>query len=477
MPRRPLIVAPESAAAVAAQLDALESELGVGAEFADDVLAEAAESAASPSLPERDLTDLPFVTIDPPGARDLDQAMHLERLDDGYRVHYAIADVGAFVRPGGLVDAEAHRRGQTLYGPSRRIPLHPPQLSEDAASLLADQVRPALVWQVELSESGEGRSAEVFRALVRSRAQHDYAGVQKAVDDGTAEPVFTLLREIGELRKRYEQVRGGVSLPLPDQEIVADDGHLRVEYRANLPVEGWNEQISLLVGMAAAHLMLYAQVGLLRTLPPADPRAVSRLHRTADALGIAWPAEMAYPEFVRTLDPDEPRDVAMLDACTTLLRGAGYVAFVDAVPEQPEHAAIASEYAHATAPLRRLADRYVGETCVAICAGTPVPAWVRDALDALPATMQASERLAHTYEREVVDLVEAGMLAGSVGQEFDAVVLDADAKHPTRGTAMVVDPAVEAQVEADHELPVGSRVRVRLTEADVDARRVRFRLV
>ncbi|MDO9378980.1 MAG: RNB domain-containing ribonuclease [Nocardioidaceae bacterium] len=477
MPRRPLTVAPDSAAAVAAQLDALEAELEVTAEFPPDVLAEAQESAASPQLPERDLTDLPFVTIDPPGARDLDQAMHLERAGDGYRVYYAIADVGSFVRPGGLVDAEAHRRGQTLYGPSRRIPLHPPVLSEDAASLLADQERPALVWQVDLSPTGEGRGAEVFRARVRSRAQHDYASVQAAVDAGTADPVFALLQEIGELRQRYERVRGGVSLPLPDQEIVADDGRLRVEYRTNLPVEGWNEQISLLVGMAAAHLMLYAQVGLLRTLPPAEPRAVSRLHRTADALGIAWPAEMAYPEFVRTLDPDSPRDVAMLDACTSLLRGAGYVAFVDAVPDQPEHAAIASEYAHATAPLRRLADRYVGETCLAICAGTPVPAWVRDALDGLPATMQASERLAHRYEREVVDLVEAGMLAGRVGEDFDAVVVEADAKQPMRGTAMILDPAVEAAVSSEHDLPVGTRVRVRLTEADVDARRVRFSLV
>ncbi|NEE23774.1 RNB domain-containing ribonuclease, partial [Streptomyces sp. SID7499] len=102
-------------------------------------LAEAAEAARAPDLSaHEDATDLPFLTIDPPGSTDLDQAMHLERRRDGrgYRVHYAIADVAAFLRPGGALDAEAHRRVTTLYFPDDRIPLHPPVLSEGAASLL-----------------------------------------------------------------------------------------------------------------------------------------------------------------------------------------------------------------------------------------------------------------------------------------------------------------------------------------------------
>ncbi len=99
-------------------------------------------------MPDLDLTHLDFVTLDPAGAMDLDQAMHLEAAGDGYVVHYAIADVMAFVTPGDPVDEEAHRRGESLYGANSKVPLHPTVLSEGAASLLPDEVRPAFVWTI-----------------------------------------------------------------------------------------------------------------------------------------------------------------------------------------------------------------------------------------------------------------------------------------------------------------------------------------
>ena len=110
---------------------------------------------------------------------DLDQAMHLATDGDGYVVHYAIADVVAFLEPGDAVDLEAHRRGESLYGGSTRIPLHPPVLSEGAASLLPDQVRPAFLWTVRLDSAGEITDAQVERARVRSRQRLDYDGVQQ----------------------------------------------------------------------------------------------------------------------------------------------------------------------------------------------------------------------------------------------------------------------------------------------------------
>src|SRR3546814_220892 len=96
--------------------------------FPPEVEAAAAQAAAHPRLPSLDRTDIAFVTVDPPGAMDLDQALHVERDGDGYVVHYAIADVAAFVSPGDAVDLEAHRRGETLYGAASKIPLHPPVL-------------------------------------------------------------------------------------------------------------------------------------------------------------------------------------------------------------------------------------------------------------------------------------------------------------------------------------------------------------
>src|SRR5690606_7153657 len=133
-------------------------------------------------LPDLDHTDIPFVTIDPLGATDLDQAVFLERAGDGYRVWYAIADVAAFIELGGVLDAEARRRGQTVYAPDGRIPLHPVSISEDAGSLLPGLDRSAYVWTFELDADARLTKTGLARARVRSRAQHDYEGVQWLID-------------------------------------------------------------------------------------------------------------------------------------------------------------------------------------------------------------------------------------------------------------------------------------------------------
>jgi exoribonuclease R len=454
----------------------IQRELEVTPEFPDDVEAAAAEAAAHPRLPDLDRTDLPLVTIDPAGSTDLDQALHLERDGEGYVLHYAIADLAAFITPGDPVDLEAHRRGQTLYGAESRIPLHPTVISEGAGSLLPDQVRPALLWTIRLDAEGARTDVEVVRALVRSRAQLDYPGAQQAIDSGSAEESLALLQVVGDLRLAREAARGGISLPLPEQEIDTSGPQWDLEYRSLLPVEQWNAQMSLLTGFAAASLMVYARVGFLRTLPPPDPRDVQRLHRTARALGIDWPAELLYPDFIRTLDPSKATGAAMISACTRLLRGAGYVAFDGETPAQPLHSGLNAEYAHVTAPLRRLGDRYASEICVALCGGEDVPDWVHAALPELAHEMQTSSQKANTYDRMVLDLVEAGLLQHRVGETFDGVVVSVNEKEPTRGTLTVADPAVEAPVVSASVLPLGTDVRARLTTADVAKRKVEFTL-
>ena len=454
----------------------IQEELGVTAEFPADVEQAAKAAAVEPRMPDLDRTDLPFITIDPPGAMDLDQALHIERDGEGYVVHYAIADVAAFVLPGDPVDIEANQRGETLYGADSKVPLHPKPISEDAGSLLPDEIRPALLWTIKVDETGEGTEVEVERARVRSTARLDYAGAQKAIDEGSADETLVLLHEVGELRLAREAARGGVSLPLPEQEIEIEGDRWHLEFRALLPVEQWNAQISLLTGFAAASLMVYARVGLLRTLPTPDPRDVQRLHRTARALGVEWPAEQLYPDFIRSLDPDQPKHAAMVVACTRLLRGSGYVGFDGEVPAEPQHAALASEYAHVTAPLRRLGDRYAGEICVALCAGTDVPSWVLEKLHELPETLAGSSRRANQYERAVVDLVEAGTLSDRVGETFDGVLVEVSEKDPTRGVVTLHEDGIEGPVTSSSALQLGSEVTVTLDSASVAERKVAFTL-
>ncbi|SDO23897.1 Exoribonuclease R [Streptomyces sp. cf386] len=475
MPRRHIRVTGAPEAPLRAALTALRTELGVSGTFPAAVLAEAERTAKAPALPSYDATGIPFFTLDPPTSLDLDQALHLSRQGTGYRVRYAIADVAAFVVPSGALDDEAHRRVTTLYFPDERIPLHPELLSEGAASLLPGQDRPAVLWTIDLDTEGRTSAVDVRRALVRSRAKLDYAGVQGEIDGGTAEEPLALLKEIGELREALEVERGGISLSIPEQEIVERDGTYRLTYRAPHPADGWNAQLSLLTGMAAADLMLAHGTGILRTLPAAPDGAVGRLRRTAHALQIDWPHHVSYAALVRALDPHRPDHAAFLQECTTLLRGAGYTVFRDgAVPPITTHSAVAAPYAHCTAPLRRLADRYVSEICLAAAAGQPAPDWVGAALDALPARMAEGTRRAGTVERECVDIVEAALLKDRVGEEFDGWVVEVDERQPAVGVVQLESPAVIGRIEGTDALPLGERIRVRLTQADPAAAKVRF---
>ncbi|ASO22236.1 exoribonuclease R [Actinoalloteichus hoggarensis] len=450
----------------------VRAEFDLPSEFPPGVLVEA-EQAAGRDLapgPRRDATDLPLASIDPAGAKDLDQIMYLERRRRGYRVHYAIADLGAVVVPGGLLDAEVRRRGQTLYLPDGVIPLHPPVLSEDAASLLPDRVRPAVLWTMDLDADGEVESASVCRALVRSVACLDFDTVADSLAAGTPHPSIALLPELGRLRRALAQRRGAIELELPDQQVVPDGaGGWRPAIRRRSEIDDWNAEISLLTGMVAAEIMVDAGVGVLRTLPEPEAAAVERLRADARALGVPWPPDVQPARLLAGLDPVRPESMALFMDATRLLRGAGYTAFDAGAPAQNGHAGIGAPYAHVTAPLRRLVDRFGTEICLAAQAGVEPAEWVLAALPRLPSLMGASDQLAGRVERACVSQSEAWALAPRVGEEFEATVV----RSGDNGSELfITDPPVLARHAVG--LPLGGRLRVRLTSADPITRRVRL---
>ena len=385
-----------------------------------------------------------------PASMDLDQALHIERDGDGYVVHYAIADVAAFVTPGDPVDVEAHRRGETLYGADSKVPLHPQVLSEGAASLLPDQVRPGAA----VDDQGRRRPARAPTSRSSGRgcastAKLDYDGAQKAIDDGTAAESLALLREVGELRLA---ARGG---PRRGLAAAARAGGRRRRRRAGrwssatlLPVEEWNAQISLLTGIgrgladglrpgrAAAHA---AAAGPARR-PAAAPHREGAGHRVAGRAALPRLHPLARPRPARTTR----RWWWPAPGCCA---AAGTSASTARCPAEPQHSALASEYAHVTAPLRRLGDRYAGEVCVALCAGTEVPDWVLEQLHELPDDAAGLRPPRRTSTRAaVLDLVEAGVLRDRVGETFAGVVVEVDEKDARRGDVTIQEPAVEARV-------------------------------
>jgi len=472
--RRPRLASARAHDALIESLAQLRADLGLPAAFPEEVDAAARRAARSvPTDPAAagldDLRELEFLTIDPAGSTDLDQAMHLERTLDsrgapaGGILHYAIADVPAFVEPDGAIDAEARERGQTLYAADARIPLHPVVLSEDAASLLPGRDRRAFVWRFELDDGARPIATTLRRAVIRSRAQWTYADAQSAVDAGTAPPTLQALAWFGPQRLERESERGGASLNVPEARVVPENGGYRLEREAPLAIEDWNAQVSLLTGMAAADLMLRGGVGILRTMPAADPEDVAAFREQTVALGRPWRPDATYGDYLRGLDRDDPSALAILDAATGLFRGAGYVAFDGAPPADPLQSAIGAPYAHATAPLRRLVDRWSLVVCEAIANEREVPAWARRSLPSLPKIMGRSDGLANRLEAGTLDRVEAAQLSGREGRTFDAVVLG---RRNGGARVQLTDPPVAAKVEG-LDAAAGTTVRLRLRSADI----------
>ena len=460
-------------------------ELNIPRTFPAETLAEADAAAhkgiVAEALPDQylDLQRVPFITIDPPGSRDLDQALCMQRQEDGYLVRYAIADVGFFVRHGGAIEREAWNRGQTLYSPDLKTPLYPPILSEGCASLLAGELRPAIVFAFTLNARGEVVSLDIARAIVRSQAQLAYPEVsehlaqerQQPGSGGLAgkewSPSLSLLEEVGRKRQRLEVERGGVSLRIPSQQVqrwTAALKEYRLAFETSSDVEEWNAQISLMTGMGAAQTMIQHGVGLLRSLAPPRRDRLQALKLTAKALGIAWPAEMDYDDFVRSLAPHIPTHAVLLHQAARVTGGARYAPFRGTPSPHDQHAAIAAFYAHVTAPLRRLADRYVLDLLVALSSGKTPEEDLLATLPELPKVMANADRLSHRLESIILDTVEAQLLQGREGEVFPATVI---ALRADGVVVQIADPPIRTLIPASgfsSEAMAASAVQAVLSE-------------
>ena len=431
-----------------------------------------------------DLREIPFVTIDPHGATDLDQAMHLEALDaaeDGaaFRVRYAIADVGRFITPGGPLDAETHARGQTIYLPDRRIPLHPEIISEGAASLLPGEDRAAYVFTIELAADGTIARQDLGRAVVRSRAQLDYDTIQADADAGRPLPApIAALPAIGAALKADEIARGGIDLAIPDQEVTETNGDYTLSYRPRQGIEDDNAQISLLAGRVAADFMLRAGHGVLRTMPRPDEETISAF--LAIVAGLGFDAAAPYQDVIRSIGHQDrnPRALAVHYASPSLFRGAGYT-LIGAETGEDEllQAAVGAPYAHTTAPLRRLIDRYVLPIAEAACREADAPAWALDGLAELPAVMKETGRLAGQIDKQVIEYTEAVLLAERTGEVFDGVVVGSRTTKDGTQLVEVHVPEPAVVVWAAGRAPVGEPVQIRLRSAEPETGTLLFDVV
>jgi exoribonuclease R len=450
-------------------LAAIRAQFRLPTAFPPEVLAAAAAAAERAPSAHADWTARDFVTLDPATSTDLDQAFAIERADTDLLLHYAIADVAWFVRAneqgGDPLDLEAWQRGTTSYLPDGKVSLYPTILSEQAASLLPDGPRPAVVLTSRIAPDGAVKLEGATRAVIRSRAKLAYETVRE-------EDLPAGFAELAARIEAAEDRRGAARVDPPEQEVTVDaSGRFTLRFRPQLSSEQRNAALSLATNLAVADALLAAHTGLFRVMPEPDAGAEKRLRRTAQAFRLDWPSEMPLAAFEKTLRPTLPPEAAFMLAIRRAGHGASYVPW--RAGETPWHAAMAATYAHCTAPLRRLADRYVLQAVLAIANGQPVPEPVAAAFERLPAAMARAEAREGQIERAVIDLAEVALLADREGEVFAALVTDIG---ESGARIQLRELPVVARTTAHGVIP-GAEVAVRLVAADPHQRRLEFQRV
>lgn len=480
--------------------------------FRPEALAEAEAARPATMAGREDWRALPLVTIDPPDAKDHDDAVYAEADHDpanpsGFVLTVAIADVAAYVRPGSALDREALERGNSVYFPDRVVPMLPERISNDLCSLRENEDRPALAMRMVIDAQGKKLRHSLHRIMMRSHAKLAYAQAQAAIDgapdDATQpllEPVLKPLWEAYAALKLARAQRKPLDLDLPERKIILDkDGKVdRVITPARLDAHRLIEEFMILANVAAAELLESKRQLLVYRAH--DEPTVEKLH--------------ALSEFLQTIGIKLARGQVVtpgqFNGILAKVRGTEHEQIVNDVvlrtQAQAEYTADnyghfglhLRRYAHFTSPIRRYADLIVHRALVRACAlgEGALPDVHKDELADIAERISAAERRAMAAERETVDRLIAAHLADKVGATFQGRIAGVTraglfVKLADTGADGFIPAATLGneffRYEEAHHALIGSRsgialrlgdaVEVRLVEAAPFAGALRFELL
>jgi ribonuclease R len=404
-------------------------------EFSKAALREAEEAKPATLAGREDWREVPLVTIDPPDAKDHDDAVHAQTDPDpknagGFIVNVAIADVAFYVRPESALDRDALMRGNSVYFPDRVVPMLPERISNNLCSLVPGEPRGALAVRMVIGADGRKRSHSFHRVLMRSAAKLNYAQVQAAIDghpDDTTgpllEPILKPLYAAYEAAKRAREERDPLDLDIPERKILlkADGTVDRVIVPQRLEAHRLIEEFMILANVAAAETL--------------EKKALPLIYRVHDEPSLE--KVQALQEFLRTLDlpfaKGGPLRPSLFNRVLAQVAGRDYEHLVNEVvlrsQAQAEYSAEnyghfglnLRRYAHFTSPIRRYADLIVHRALIrglALGEGALADGESLESLNEIAAQISATERRAMKAERETADRLIAHHLADRIGVTF-----------------------------------------------------------
>tara|TARA_R100001129_G_scaffold180100_1_gene157764 strand:- start:303 stop:2600 length:2298 start_codon:yes stop_codon:yes gene_type:complete len=402
---------------------------GIPVDFPEAALEQARNPKPAPAERE-DLTQIPLITIDPHDARDHDDAVYAEQLDDGWRVIVAIADVAAFVTPDSPLDREALKRGNSTYFPDRVVPMLPFELSADECSLREGELRRCMAVEMIFDKAGTKRSHRFIRGMMKSAAKLSYEEAQAAIDGkpgGKAEemlepvlkPLWGAYAALAEARDR----RSPLDLDLPERRILfTEEGE----------IDGIITKERLEAHRLIEEFMIQANVAAAESLEKQNSPLIYRVHDTPTDAKIA-----AFAEFLQTIDMKwnigQRPQTENFNRLLGEIDGSDYDQMVTQMVLRTQAQAIYSEenlghfglnlvrYAHFTSPIRRYADLIVHRALIASLGLGPdgLSKDMAARLEEMAQHISDTERRSMAAEREATDRYLAIFLADRVGSEFE----------------------------------------------------------
>ena len=419
----------------AAEIQSVMAAFSLSDSFSDEAMGDAALSAKEfdpDNCQQRaDLTDKTIITIDPDDAKDYDDAISLEQLDNGaYRLGVHIADVSYFVKDGSVLDDEAKQRGMSVYFPRHVVPMLPGMLSNGLCSLQEGVKRFAMTAYIDYSKDGEVTGESVARSVIKSARRLTYKGAQSIIDKESTDSnkkVVDLLLVMNELSKKIESRRkkqGMIHLELPEIELELDSsGAVTGASPAdNSYTHKMIEMFMVEANEAVARIIYKHEVPFIRRVhPQPESESMLQLSQFVKACGYDLSPLPALADLINLIEQASgtPESYAVNLAVLRSFQRAVYST------DDEGHFALASRhYAHFTSPIRRYPDLVIHRQIQNIIdkKGFGDKGKLKKELDELASHLSAQERIAQNAETELKLVLVLQHLSTKTGEIFDGII-------------------------------------------------------